>query len=669
MADRGIRDGMEKLRERIREYDRLYYLEAKSAVSDAEYDRLMRELIDLEAAHPDLVTLDSPTRRVGGAPTKKFPPAKHDPPMLSLDNTYSEASVREWDARCRKHLPGDEFEYVVEQKIDGVAVSLVYEGGILVRGATRGDGENGDDVTNNIRTIRSVPLKLAGNAPDLLEVRGEVFLSRAAFAMINEEKEAEDEELFANPRNAAAGSLKLQAPALVAQRGLDIFVHTFAMCSGMDFRTHDSALKAFVGMGLKVNKHWKLAKTLDEAIAICDQWEGQRNGLPFDIDGMVIKVNSLDQQRRLGTTAKSPRHAIAYKFPTRQAVTRLMDIQVQVGRTGTLTPVAVLDPVPLGGTTISRATLHNEDEIGRKDIRIGDLVTIEKGGEVIPKVVGAVMEKRTGKEKVFRMPAKCPECGEPVRRASGEVAVRCENVACPAQVKLRLEHFTRRGAMEIEHVGASLAAQLVDRGLVRDYADLYSLTETQMQELDRMAEKSAANVIAAIWDSKKRPLSSLIFALGIRHVGSGVAEILARRYPSLDDLAGAPEEELTGIHEVGPIVAASIAAFFRQPAAKAIVRKLKSAGVNMKRTKEEEPVSDALAGKTFVFTGELEGYSRTQASDLVRKMGGNATGSVSKKTDYVVAGTAPGSKLEKARKLGVTILDEPGFKRLVESAQ
>jgi len=667
MTDRRISDEAQRLREQIREHDRLYYIEAKPAISDLEYDRLLRGLAGLEAAHPDLVTPDSPTRRVGGEPTRKFPPARHDPPMLSLENTYSEAELREWDERCRRSLPGAVFEYVVEQKIDGVAVSLTYEGGVLVRGATRGDGENGDDVTNNIRTIRSVPLRLSGGAPDTLIVRGEVYLSRSAFAAINEEREAEDEELFANPRNAAAGSLKLQDPKLVARRGLDIFVHTFAACSGPGFRTHGEALTAFAGMGLKVNRHRKLVKSLETAMAYCDEWEGKRDGLPYDIDGMVIKVDSLDQRMKLGATAKNPRYAIAYKFPTRQAVTRLKGITVQVGRTGTLTPVAELEPVPLGGTTISRATLHNEDEIRKKDIRIGDLVTIEKGGEVIPKVVGAVKEKRSGGEKEFRMPAKCPACGEPARRAEGEVAVRCENVACPAQVKLRIEHFARRGAMEIEHLGPALVDQLVEKRLVRNYADLYSLGRKRVMELDRMAEKSADNLVAAVSASKKRPLSALVYALGIRHVGSRVAGILARKYPTLDALARASGEELTGIHEVGPIVAASISAFFTRPAVKSVIRDLKAAGVNMKRTREEEPVSDILAGKTLVFTGELSGYSRAQAEDLVRKMGGNASGSVSKKTDYVVAGSAPGSKLEKARKLGVTVLDEAGFGKLTES--
>jgi len=403
-------------------------------------------------------------------------------------------------------------------------------------------------------------------------------------------------------------------------------------------------------------------------LAHCAKWETKRDSLPYETDGMVIKVDSLEQQRKLGTTAKNPRCAIAFKFPTRQAVTRLENILVQVGRTGTLTPVAVLEPVPLGGTTISRATLHNEEEIARKDIRIGDTVLIEKGGEVIPKVAGVDASKRTGKERKFAMPERCPACDSRVVRRESEVAVRCENPACPAQVRRRLTHFTGREAMDIEHVGTQLAAQLVEKGLVKDCADLYSLKRAQIEELERMAEKSAENVISAIDASRKRPLSALVFALGIRHVGTRVAEILARRYPALDELASASEEELKDIHEVGPVVAASIHGFFRQPAAKEVVAKLRRAGVNLKRTKEETPVSDALAGKTFVFTGELEGFTRPEAEALVRKMGGNATSSVSKKTDYVVAGSAPGSKLDKARKLGVTVLDEAGFKSLTAKA-
>ncbi len=672
MADAKITTKIETLRRQIRQHDRKYFLKARPSIPDAAYDRLMRQLVELEAQHPELVTPDSPTQRVGGAPTKKFPVARHDPPMLSLENTYAEDEVREWAERCRRLLPGARFEYVVEPKIDGVAVSLSYEEGLLVRGATRGDGEYGDEITGNIKTIRAVPLRLSssgGPVPKFLEVRGEVFLSRETFQAINEEKEAEDEEPFANPRNAAAGSLKLQDPNLVGRRGLNLFIHTLARSDGRTFTTHADALSAFATFDLKVVKEWTQASSPEEALAICAKWEKRRDTLPYDIDGMVIKINSFEQQRKLGATTKSPRYAIAFKFPTRQATTRLKAIVVQVGRTGTLTPVASLEPVSLGGTTISRATLHNEEEIKRKDIRTGDLVVIEKGGEVIPKVVSAVTEQRTGKEKTFRMPGRCPECGEPVTRAEGEVATRCENVACPAQVKQRIEHFTRRKAMEIEHVGSQLIAQLVEKKLMCDCADLYSLTREQVEGLERMAEKSAENVLEAIAASKQRPLSALIYALGIRHVGSRVAEILAQRYPSLDNLAAASTEGLTDIHEVGPIVAASITAFFKQPQVKTILKKLKRAGVNTKRTKDEAPLSDALAGKTFVFTGELEGYSRTEAEALVRKLGGNASASVSKKTDYVVTGSGAGSKLAKAKKLNVKVLDEGGFKNLIASAK
>ncbi len=655
-----------RLRAEIGRHDRLYYQDAKPVIADEAYDALMRRLRELEAAHPDLATPDSPTRRVGGAPTKKFPEARHLPPMLSLENTYSAGEVREWGERCRKLLPKEDFRYVVELKIDGLAVALTYEHGLLVRGATRGDGEHGDEITNNLRTIRTVPLKLEGReVPGRLEVRGEAFLSREAFRLINEDQEAADEEPFANPRNAAAGSLKLQDPALVAHRHLDLFVHTLAAIEGLPVATHAEALDLFESLGFKVNPHRKRARSLDEALAYCAKWEKERETLPYDIDGMVLKVDSFEAQRRLGATAKSPRWAIAFKFPTPQARTRLREIAVQVGRTGVLTPVAILDPFPLGGTTIGRATLHNEEEIERLGVRAGDLVIIEKGGEVIPKVVGVVPGNRSGSGKAFRMPLLCPACGEPVTKPKGEVAVRCSNPACPAQVKLAIEHYCRREAMEIEHVGEALVAQLVDAGLVKDVADLYDLTREQVAGLERMAEKSADNVIEAVRASRKRPLAALVYALGIRHVGTRVAEILTRRYKTLGSLMKASREELTGIHEVGPIVAASIHAYFRCPQVRRMVARLGDAGVNMKRTKEEAPVSDALAGKTFVFTGELEGYTRPEAEGLVRKLGGNASGSVSKKTDYVVAGPNAGSKLKKAQTLGVTILDEAGFKKLV----
>ncbi len=667
-ASRQDRARAEKLRAEIRRHDRLYYDEAKPAISDSEYDELMRRLKELEEGDPELVTPDSPTMRVAGAPAKDFPTVAHDPPMLSLENTYSRDEVREWDARCRRALPEARFEYVVELKIDGVAVSVTYEDGCLARGATRGDGARGDEITNNLRTIRTLPLKLesvrGSPPPRRLEVRGEVFLSRGRLEAINEEREEEDEEPFANTRNAATGSLKLQDPKLVARRGLDLFVHTAGKCDGKELVTHASALDFFLDLGLKVNAHRTLARSLDEAIDFCDRWEKERSGLPYDTDGMVIKINSLEHQRRLGTTAKSPRYAIAFKFPTPRAVTRLKSIIVQVGRTGTLTPVAVLDPVQLGGTTIGRATLHNEEEIKRKDIRIGDLVTIEKGGEVIPKVIGSDSAGRTGEERKFRMPAECPVCSEPVAREGDEVAWRCENAACPAQLKRRVIHFTARGALDIEHVGRQLADQLVDKGLVRDCADLFFLTRADLEGLERMAEKSAENVIKSIEQAKSRPLSALVYALGIRHVGAGVAGILARNFSGLDELAGASEEKLDEIPEIGPAAAAAIYGFFRQQSVKKILGKLRKAGVNMRRKEEEAAAGDALKGKTFVFTGEMESLTRGEAEALVRKLGGNASGSVSRKTSYVVAGSAPGSKLKKAGSLGIEVLDEQGFLKL-----
>lgn len=667
-ASKQDKDRVERLRAKIRKHDRKYYRLDRPEISDSEYDGLMRRLIELEGRFPELLTPDSPSQRVGGAPTKKFPPFRHDPPMLSLENTYSRQEVREWEERCRRALPGNKFEYVVELKIDGVAVSAVYADGSLKSAGTRGDGENGDEITNNLKTVRGLPLKLetpGGKHPSMLLARGEVFLPRTRLEALNREREAEDLDLFANTRNAAAGSLKLQDPAQVGRRGLMVFFHTLARCEGKALETHSAALGYFEAAGLPVNPHRKKAETIDEALEFCDLWEKKRHELPYDTDGMVIKVDSFAQQRRLGATSKSPRHSIAFKFPTPQARTRLKEIVIQVGRTGVLTPVAILEPVALGGSTISRATLHNEEEIKRREILIGDEVAVEKGGEVIPKVVSADRTKRTGREWEFRMPAACPECGRPVVRPEGEVASRCENVACPAQVKHRIEHFARREAMEIEHVGAQLTEQLVDRGLVHDYADLYSLTKESLLTLDRMAEKSAENVLAAVEGSKRRPLAALIYALGIRHVGVRSAEILARRYPSLDDLAAAPERELDEIHEVGPVVAAAIKDFFRQETTKSILKKLKRAGVNTKRLEREAPAGASLAGKTFVFTGELEGFSRAEAETRVRRLGGNASGSVSKKTSYVVAGGAPGSKLEKARSLGVEIIDEVAFKKLI----
>lgn len=664
---KAARDRAEALRAGIRKADRQYYLDARPVLSDREYDALQRELADLEAAHPELRTPDSPTQRVGGAPTKKFPEARHDPPMLSLENTYSAAEVREWDERCRKLLPGASFRYVVELKIDGVAVSLRYERGLFTRGATRGDGETGDDVTANLRTVRSVPLRLEGrDVPDRLEVRGEVFLTRAAFAAVNRAQEAEGEEPFAMARSSAAGTLKLQDSKVVAARRLDCFVHSLGAAEGRGFAAHAAALEAFAAMGFQVNPNRVVATTLDEALAFCAKWEKGKDKLPYDIDGMVLKIDSFEHQRRLGATAKSPRYAIAFKFPTPRAATKLKEITIQVGRTGVLTPVANLEPVLLGGSTIARATLHNEDEIRRLDVRAGDTVLIEKGGEVIPKVVGVVADKRPAGAKAFRMPLHCPECGETVARAKDEVAWRCENPECPAQVKQRVEHFCRREAMEIEHVGEQLVEQLVKAKLVRNPADLYALTRAQVEGLERMAEKSAENVIAAVAASRRRPLGSLIYALGIRHVGTRSAELLAQRFATLDALVKASAAALEEIHEIGPEVAAAIVAYFKQPAVRKMVEKLRKAGVNFRRTKAEEPLSDKFAGKTFVFTGELETMTRREAEGLVRKMGGNAAGSVSVKTDYVVAGPGAGSKLKKAKDLKVSILDEAGFRKLAD---
>jgi len=653
---------IEKLREEIRYHDYKYYVEARPEIPDSEYDRLMRELIALEKEFPSLITPDSPTQRVGGEPLKEFKTVTHKIPMLSLDNCYSAEELKEFDGRVRKNLK-QEYNYVVEPKIDGVAVSLYYEEGIFKLGSTRGDGIRGDDITNNLKTIKSIPLKI--NFKGKIEVRGEVYLAREHFLSINKEKEERGEETFANPRNAAAGSLKLLDPKLVAERPLDIFIHTLSSIDKKMWKTHYEALNGLKKLGFKVVNPAKLCRNIEEVISYCNEWEDKRDTLPYEIDGMVIKVNSFEQHEILGTTAKSPRYAIAFKFKARQAVTKLKDIILQVGRTGIVTPVAVLEPVYLSGSTISRCTLHNEDEIKRKDIRIGDTVIIEKGGEVIPKVVGVVTSKRNGKEKVFKMPDNCPVCGSKIVRLLDEVAYRCQNVSCPAQIQRRIEHFTGRRAMNIEGFGPAIITQLIKNKLVKDYADLYYLKAEDLEKMERMGEKSASNLINALQNSKNNTLSQLIFALGIQEVGENTAELLVSKYDSIDELSSATKEELQNIRGIGPSVAESIENFFKQKENLKVIEKLKKAGVNTKRKKEEVALKGKLLGKTFVFTGELNSFTRDEAETLVRRLGGTPTSSVSKKTDYVVVGRDPGSKYDKAKKLGVKIINEEEFKKIV----
>ncbi len=656
-----------ELQELICYHDQRYYIDADPEITDAEYDALMAELQSLETAHPELASPDSPTRRVSGEPTDGFATVRHSEPMLSLDNTYSANELGEFDSRVRRFLPDEAIEYVVELKLDGVSVSVSYEDGVLVRAATRGDGTTGDDVTANVRTLRSLPLRLTGPHADAnVDVRGEVFMPRSGFAALNEARRRTGDAAFVNPRNAAAGSLKLLDPGEVRERPLRAYFYQLIDPSRFGVARHSDALRIVAGMGLPVEPHWELVDSLEAAVTACDVWRDRRDELDYDTDGMVVKVNSLEQRGRLGSTAKSPRWGIAYKFPAESVSTRVTDIVVQVGRTGRLTPVAELEPVFVSGSTVSRATLHNADEIERLDVRVGDTVMIEKGGEVIPKIVKVVMSKRKGRPRRFRMPTTCPACGEPVSREEGEVDTRCNNVACPAQLKRAIEHFAARGAMDIDGLGPAVVEQLVGAGLVSDYGDLYGLDPDRVVELDRMAEVSTANLMAALEASRERPFDRVVFALGIRHVGSRVAQALAVRLPSIDALAAADVEALAETDEVGPVIAESVHTFFRSGTNLTVLAKLRKAGV---RFESEAPLSreggGPLVGKRVVLTGSLEGMTRQEARDAVEAAGGRVTGSVSRTTDLVVTGAHPGSKLEKARELGVTIVSETELVKLL----
>ncbi len=659
---------IDELRELIRYHDQRYYADADPEIPDAEYDALMRELSALESEHPRLVTPYSPTQRVSGEPTDGFVAVLHSEPMLSLDNTYSANELREFDARVRKLLPDEEVEYVVELKLDGVSVSVTYTDGLLARAATRGDGTRGDDVTANLRTLRSLPLRLTGpNSDGSIEVRGEVFMTRSGFASLNEARIRSDETPFVNPRNAAAGSLKLQDPREVSKRPLRAYFYQLMRPALHGIERHSDALKLIAGMGLPVEPHWESADSVDTTVLACDAWRERRGELDYDTDGMVVKVDRLEQRERLGSTAKSPRWGIAYKFPAESVSTVVLDIVVQVGRTGRLTPVALLEPVFVSGSTVSRATLHNADEIERLDVRVGDTVMIEKGGEVIPKIVKVVRSRRKGRPRRFRMPTTCPACGEPVAREEGEADTRCDNVACPAQVKRAIEHFAARGAMDIDGLGPAIVEQFVDAGIVGDYGDLYGLDADRVVEVDRMGETSTENLIAALETSKERPFDRVVFALGIRHVGSRVAQALADRFPSVEELAVADVEELAEADEVGPVIAESIHAFFRSKKNLAVLGKLRSAGVCLERdTNATNRRTQPLAGKRVVLTGTLERMTRQEARDAVEAAGGRVTSSVSRSTDLVVAGGNPGSKLEKARQLGVTIVSETELAELLD---
>lgn len=666
-AKKSARARIEELRELIRYHDLRYYVENDPEISDREYDLLLAELEGLEADRPELVTPDSPTQRVAGEPTEGFATVAHAAPMLSLDNTYSADELRAFDERVRSRLPGESVEYVVELKLDGVSVALRYDNGVLARGATRGDGSLGDDVTANLRTIRSIPLRLSGeHSGASIEVRGEVYMPRPGFEALNRERTDQGAQPFANPRNAAAGSLKLLDPGAVEERPLDAFFYQLVGAGDLGVATHERALSAMRSMGLRVIPDAALVPDVAGAIAECSRWQEGRSGLPFDVDGMVVKVNALEQQERLGATGKSPRWGIAYKFPAQTATTVVRGIAVQVGRTGKLTPVANLDPVTVSGSTVSRATLHNQDEIDRLDVRVGDTVLIEKGGEVIPKVVKVVRSNRKGRPRRFRMPSACPVCGEPVVKPPGEVDHRCENIRCAAQVKRGILHFAARGAMGIEGLGLALVEQLVEGGLVSDYGDLYVLGADELAALPRMGGKSAANLLAEIEKSKERPFPRLLFALGIRHVGTRVAEVLAERFPSIDALRDADTADLAEVDEIGPVIAASVRAFLDSSENRRVIDKLARAGLPMRAKRARRTgARSALAGKTVVLTGTLESMTRDQARDAIARAGGRVTGSVSSKTDLVVAGAGPGSKHEKAGKLKVRIIDEKELKRLL----
>jgi DNA ligase (NAD+) len=660
------------LRTEIRRHEHLYYALNAPKISDQEYDALERELRELEAEYPDLVTPDSPTQRVGEKPTDEFPTFVHRVPMLSLDNTYSEAELREFEERVFRGLGRRDVAYTAELKIDGLSVSLHYQAGRLARAVTRGDGVRGDDVTPNARAIRAIPLVLQGaGVPDELEVRGEVYLPRSRFEAINREREEREEEPFANPRNAAAGTMKSLDARVVARRGLDAFLYSIAQRKGgTQPRGQWEALEALRRWGLRTNPRSRRCRGLDEVLAYLAEWRDARGSLEYEIDGVVVKVDDFALQQELGFTSKFPRWAIAYKYPALQATTLVQAIEVQVGRTGKLTPVAQLAPVALGGTTVARATLHNEEEIARKDVRVGDTVLIERGGEVIPKVVSVVLEQRPASALPWAPPERCPACGESVVRPEGDVDRRCPNAACPAQIEQRLKHFSRREAMDIEGLGDVVVHELLEKGLVKDYADLYALRFEDLAPLFAPKAKTgeslgAKKLLAAIEASRARELRRLLFGLGIRFVGERAAQLLARQFRSLEALAAAPVEEIDSIYEIGPAVAASVHGWFRDPANARLVSRLEAAGL---RTREPAPAagSGVFQGMQFVLTGALASMTRDEAKAAIEARAGRVTSTVSKKTSCVVAGSDAGSKLEKARELGVRVLDEAAFRALLE---
>jgi DNA ligase (NAD+) len=672
-----MREKAEALREKIRYHEHRYYVLDSPEIGDAEFDRLMRELKKLEEEHPELTTPDSPTQRVGGEPREGFVKVKHSSQMLSLDNAYNEDELRDWERRVHELTGLKKVEYVCELKLDGLSMALTYREGQLERGVTRGDGTVGEEVTANVKTIRSVPLSVEAKRlqktglPEDFEVRGEVIMPLAAFERMNEERERQGLARFANPRNAGAGAVRVLDPSITALRRLDFFAYFLLAKGRAYFGKHSESLEALSAAGFKVNKYWRRAESLEQVRKFIGDWEEKRDSLPYEIDGIVVKVNEMRLQEELGYTGKAPRWAVAYKYAARAGVTLIEDIVPQVGRTGKLTPVAWLKPVAIGGTTVSRATLHNMDEIERLGVHVGDTVQVERGGDVIPKIVKVVEHGQ--REEEFRMPRKCPECGGHVTRAEGEADHRCINANCPAKLRETILHFASRGVMNIEGMGDALVNQLVERGLVKSVADIYQLTHKDLMDLERMGDKSAQNVLEEIEASKKLPLERVIYGLGIRFVGERTAQFLAEHFGSLEELIKAASlaeeagrEKLQEVEEVGPRIADSIREFFQEPKNVQLVSRLKEAGLRFKGVRKQRGTK--LAGKTFVLTGTLEKRTREQAKKLIEDAGGKVSGSVSKKTDYVVAGSEAGSKLDKARELGVNVISEDGLLRLLEGS-
>jgi len=667
MSTESIQNEIAQLREQINEYNYRYYIKDDPSVSDEEYDVAFHRLTELETAHPELITDDSPTQRVGAPLDGEFPTVQHRHPMLSLQDVRGEGELRDWENRLRRHLHLDaetEIEYVCEPKIDGLAVSLVYENGHLTQGATRGDGQRGENITGNIRTIRAIPWKLRlGEAPPELEARGEVYIKRSEFEKLNQRQEEEGKQLYANPRNTAAGSVRQKDPKATAARPLTFFAYQLQTSEGGNFKTHLETLDYLREAGFPVNGKVRLCKNLREALEFVEYWQTQRDEEDYATDGVVIKVNSLNLQDELGFVGRTPRWAAAYKYAPEEQVTKVLDIGINVGRTGALTPVAFLEPVQIAGTVVSKATLHNEDELHRKDIRVGDKVIIRKAGEIIPEVVKVLLDERNGSEEEFHFPENCPACGAQVVRPEGEAIVRCVNAECPAQRERLLQHFVSRGAMDIDGVGEKLIAQLIAAGLIIDVADLFTLTKEQLIDLERMAEKSAQNVVTALENAKHPPLARLLFALGIRHVGTQTAELIAARFGSLENLQNATQEEIAGIPEVGPVAGQAVREWLDEEHNQKVLLKLAAGGVHP-QTAEPAKTDGPLAGKSFVFTGTLS-RPRPEFEAQVKALGAKASGSVSKKTDYVVVGESPGSKAQKAEELGVKVLSEGEFVALL----